>query len=133
MSSTDKRYATSIDLPTEDVFRNLQNACHFAVDIGMTNVYKLYTSESLKILNSAIDNINHQHMTPPEKPKFKQCMIQLGTFTNCDGIDPFTYISINVGTCCMKYKHAQLSYQDNCKLLDQGNIFDSTMYSITDS
>lgn len=35
MSATDKSYAHSIDLPTEDVFRNLKNACHFAVDIGI--------------------------------------------------------------------------------------------------
>jgi hypothetical protein len=34
MSTGDKKYAHSIDLPTEDVFRNLKNACHFAVDIG---------------------------------------------------------------------------------------------------
>lgn len=34
MSTGDKKYANSIDLPTEDVFRNLKNACHFAVDIG---------------------------------------------------------------------------------------------------
>ncbi|CAC5407943.1 coaW [Mytilus coruscus] len=45
MSSTDKRYATSIDLPTEDVFRNLQNACHFAVDIGGSLVKVAYCSK----------------------------------------------------------------------------------------
>ncbi|XP_063430219.1 4'-phosphopantetheine phosphatase-like [Mytilus trossulus] len=45
MSSADKRYATSIDLPTEDVFRNLQNACHFAVDIGGSLVKVAYCSK----------------------------------------------------------------------------------------
>ncbi len=36
---TDSSYARSIELPTDQIFRNLKNAKRFAIDIGVWNLY----------------------------------------------------------------------------------------------
>ena len=52
---TEKSYATSIKLPSENVFRNLKSARRFAIDIGLyyENLTMQYTENflALKIEN----------------------------------------------------------------------------------